>query len=92
MGEVVHPAAGESIVEAEGHHKHKPPACHVADLSPVADRHIEKSSRDPEDGAGRDFPDVDMEHWAYREIMEAATEHDCTFNDARTLEYWNGEL
>lgn len=42
-----------------------------------------------QNGAGRDFPDVDMEHWAYREIMEAATEHDCTFNDARTLEYWS---
>ena len=39
-------------------------------------------------GEGRAFPDVNGEHWAYGEITEAATDHTCTFNDNRTLEYW----
>lgn len=40
-------------------------------------------------GAGREFPDVTGQHWAYGEIAEAATDHRCTFNDTRTLEYWD---
>ena len=41
-----------------------------------------------QDGAGRTFPDVTKDHWAYGEIAEATTNHGCTFNDIRTLEYW----
>ena len=41
-----------------------------------------------DDGAGRVFPDVTKSHWAWYEIAEATTDHDCKFNKARTEETW----
>ena len=39
-------------------------------------------------GAGRAFPDVTKSHWAWYEIAEATTDHDCKFNASRTEETW----
>ena len=41
-----------------------------------------------DDGAGRVFPDVTKSYWAWYEIAEATTDHDCKFNSDRTEETW----